>query len=118
MQSKELRLAELYTRGRVCLSSGIPAPPDLLGGLLECIREELNSVERRASRDHSIRRAALLLDGSAWQKAEALKREAKALSRRHKVQPGSVSDHLKSAAELHPLPESCLSFYRILKAGD
>lgn len=109
-------------RIRVCLHAGVPASPDLLANVVECLENVVAASTRQQLRDVRIRRAALMVPGSPYRKAQVLQAEIKALARvRHSArnEPGAsspitVQGCLREAAQVAPLPRSTRQLYRIL----
>ena len=113
---------DTLARIRVCLRAGIPASPELLANVVECLESMAAASVRRRCCGELIRRAALMLTGSPYRKAQVLQAEIKALARvRHSARnepgassPTTVQGCLQAAAQVAPLPRSTRQLYRIL----
>lgn len=113
--------SEALTRLRVLVEAGEPVPLDLARLLLIFLESTMDREDRRYRRDHHIRRAALLIDGSRWTCASVLADEAAALDdawKRLRYKPPeamTVRGELHAAKLLHKLPGCARQFYNIIQ---
>ena len=113
-------LAETLARLRVSRDAGRPPEPPLVAEAIRHLESVAGAAMARADRDKCIRRAAAFLDGSAWQKANALRAESIALARawkrlsQHTPARWTVQGELHAAALIDALPGSQRQFFRVL----
>lgn len=113
-------LAETLARLRVSRDAGRPPEPPLVAEAIRHLESVAGAAMARADRDKCIRRAAAFLDGSAWQKANALRAESIALARawkrlsQHTPARWTVQGELHAAALIDDLPGSQRQFFRVL----
>lgn len=111
---------DTLTRLRVLVEARQPIPDDLARAVLNALEATTDREDRRYRRDHHIRRAALLIDGSRWTRASALADEATALDGawnriRHKSPEAmTVRGELHAAKLLYKLPGCARQFYNII----
>lgn len=111
---------DTLARLRVVVAAGKSAPPDLARDALAVLEPFADVEDRRFARDEHIRRAARLIDGSAWARADVLKKEAAAIARiwhrLRTVQPEGVTlrGELHAAALRYELPSTQRGFYNII----
>lgn len=107
-------------RLRVVVEAGQPAPHDLAWAACVALQRTADREERILARDEHIRRAALLIDGTAWFRARALSKEARSIAsmwnRLCSIQPETmtVRGELHAAALLHRLPGTPRGFLNII----
>lgn len=114
---------DTLARVRACIGAHLPASPDLMADIEQCLGEVVGAAALKGRRDMLIRRAALLLPpAEPYAQAGALAREAKALARtwgasgcrRVVDEPTTPRECLQAAAQLAGLPESQRQFHRVL----
>ncbi len=86
------------------------APPDLIDAVLEHLPRALPSADCRAARDRLLRKAAALVPGSDWQKAETIA----ALVQRFHRPTDDLRRLLWQAERAAPLPRSARQIHRII----
>lgn len=108
---------DTLARLRAVVGAGQAAPPDLARAALEALEATAAREERIDQRNWHIRRAALLIDGTAAARARALAEEAARIDRawqrmrREPVEAMTVRGELMAARRLHRLPR-CDRQYR------
>lgn len=111
-------------RLRVCHEAGIAPEPEVIAAVLAHFEREEACAHLRACRNERIRRAAALLDGVPWARAEVLATTAARLERmwatlsKRAPEAGTVRGELHAARLYGPLPESRRSFLRVLQGGE
>lgn len=108
-------------RLRVVVAAGKPAPPDLAHNALMALEAFADREDRLWERNQHIRRAAVLIDGSAWARACELEKEARAIARLwHRLgtarpEAMTLRGELHAAALWYRLPGTARSFYNIIQ---
>lgn len=111
---------EALARLRVVVEAGNPVPPDLARNVLMVLDAFADTEDRILARNAHIRRAAVLIDGSAWARAEALLKEAEVISRVwHRLRTAhpegmTLRGELHAAKLRYELPSTARSFYNII----
>lgn len=109
------------SRLRVVVAAGQSASPDLARAALVALEATASKEDRLTERDRHIRLAAVLINGTAWERAKYLKKEADVITRiwsrlRDKApEKMSVRGELHAAKLLHDLPSATAQFYNIIQ---
>ena len=111
---------ETLARLRAVVGAGQAAPPDLARAALEALEATAAREERIDQRNWHIRRAALLIDGTAAARSRVLAEEAARIdriwqkARGERAEAMTVRGELISARRLHRLPSCARQYLNII----